>query len=40
MNHAPVFHALVATLLEADPAPARAWLRTHGAGLHWVGRSS
>jgi len=40
MNHAPVFHALVATLYGSDPAPARAWLRTHGAALHWVGRSS
>ncbi len=40
MNHAPVFHALVAELLEADPTPARAWLRTHGAALHWFGRSS
>ncbi len=40
MNHAPVFHALVAELLEADPMPARAWLRTHGAALHWLGRSS
>jgi predicted metal-dependent hydrolase len=40
MNHAPVFHALVADLLGADPMPARAWLRTHGAALHWLGRSS
>jgi len=40
MNHGTAFHALVATLLEADPTPARAWLRTHGAALHWVGRSS
>jgi predicted metal-dependent hydrolase len=40
MNHAPAFHALVAELLESDPMPARAWLRTHGAALHWVGRSS
>jgi predicted metal-dependent hydrolase len=40
MNHAPVFHALVAELLDADPTPARAWLRTHGAALHWLGRSS
>lgn len=40
MNHAPVFHALVADLLEADPMPARVWLRTNGAALHWVGRSS
>lgn len=37
MNHAPAFHRLVATLLEADPAPARAWLRRHGSALHWVG---
>ncbi len=40
MNHAPVFHALVAELLGEDPAPAIAWLRRHGAGLHWYGRSS
>jgi len=40
MNHGAAFHALVATLLEDDPTPARAWLRTHGAALHWVGRSS
>lgn len=40
MNHAPAFHALVAELYGADPAPARAWLRAHGAALHWVGRSS
>ncbi len=40
MNHAPAFHALVAELLESDPMPARTWLRTHGAALHWIGRSS
>lgn len=40
MNHAPAFHALVKRLYGADPTPARAWLRDHGAGLHWVGRSS
>ena len=40
MNHAPVFHALVAELYGEDPTPARVWLRTHGAGLHWFGRSS
>jgi len=40
MNHAPVFHALVAELYGEDPTPARVWLRTHGAALHWVGRSS
>lgn len=40
MNHGPAFHALVAALLGTDPTPARSWLRTHGAGLHWFGRSS
>ncbi|MES3096916.1 M48 family metallopeptidase [Sphingomonas aerolata] len=40
MNHAPAFHALVADLYGEDPTPARVWLRTHGAALHWVGRSS
>ena len=40
MNHGAAFHALVARLLGSDPTPARAWLRHHGAGLHWVGRSS
>lgn len=40
MNHGAAFHALVAELYGADPTPARAWLRTHGAALHWVGRSS
>ena len=37
MNHGPDFHALVEALLEADPAPARLWLRRHGAALHRVG---
>jgi predicted metal-dependent hydrolase len=36
MNHSPVFHRLVATLYEADPGPARDWLRRNGSGLHWV----
>lgn len=36
MNHGPDFHALVASLLEADPRPARLWLRRHGAGLHRI----
>jgi predicted metal-dependent hydrolase len=40
MNHAPAFHALVEQLYGSDPTPARAWLRTHGAALHWIGRSS
>ena len=40
MNHGPAFHALVASLDESDPARSRAWLRAHGAALHWVGRDS
>ena len=40
MNHSPAFHALAAELLGSDPAPAHAWLRAHGASLHWFGRSS
>ncbi|MEA3010964.1 MAG: hypothetical protein QOJ91_2656 [Sphingomonadales bacterium] len=39
MNHGPDFHALVETLLEADPKPARLWLRRHGPSLHRVGRA-
>lgn len=39
MNHSPAFHRLVEQLFEADPAPQRAWLRSHGAALHWIGRS-
>lgn len=38
MNHSPVFHRLVEQLYEADPTPAREWLRRNGASLHWVGR--
>lgn len=40
MNHGPAFHALAADLDEGDPAEARAWLRAHGASLHWFGRGS
>jgi predicted metal-dependent hydrolase len=40
MNHSPAFHALVAELYGSDPTPHRAWLKSHGAGLHWFGRSS
>lgn len=40
MDHGPEFHAAVARLYGEDPAPSRAWLRTHGAALHWVGRDS
>jgi predicted metal-dependent hydrolase len=39
MNHGPQFHALVETLLGADPKPARLWLRRRGAALHRIGRS-
>lgn len=39
MNHGPDFHALVETLLESDPKPARSWLRRHGPSLHRVGRT-
>jgi predicted metal-dependent hydrolase len=37
MNHGAEFHALVATMHGADPRPARQWLRSHGAALHWFG---
>jgi hypothetical protein len=39
MNHGPQFHALVETLLGADPKPARTWLRSHGSALHRIGAS-
>lgn len=37
MDHSPRFHALVRKLFEADPAPARAWLRREGGALHRIG---
>lgn len=40
MDHSPAFHAAVARIFDADPTPARIWLRAHGAALHWVGRAS
>jgi predicted metal-dependent hydrolase len=40
MNHGPDFHALVAELNGADPAPSRHWLRANGTALHWFGRES
>lgn len=40
MHHGPDFHALADALTEGDPADSRAWLRAHGAGLHWFGRAS
>jgi predicted metal-dependent hydrolase len=38
MHHGPEFHALVAEIYGADPAPSRRWLRANGATLHWYGR--
>lgn len=38
MHHGPEFHRLVELLFGADPAPARLWLRRHGAALHRIGR--
>jgi predicted metal-dependent hydrolase len=38
MNHSPAFHAHVERLFGSDPGSARAWLKRHGATLHWVGR--
>jgi predicted metal-dependent hydrolase len=40
LDHSPRFHALVETLLGADPKPARLWLRREGAALHRVGRKA
>ncbi len=40
MDHSPAFHAEVARLFAGDPKPARQWLRTHGARLHWFGKTS
>ncbi|MEJ7926985.1 YgjP-like metallopeptidase domain-containing protein [Sphingobium sp. AN641] len=37
MDHSAAFHAAHARILGRDPAPARAWLKAHGAGLHRVG---
>jgi predicted metal-dependent hydrolase len=36
MNHSPAFWRVVAELA-GDPAPAKAWLKAHGAGLHRYG---
>lgn len=40
MDHSPAFYALATMLDRGEGEPARAWLRTHGATLHWFGRSS
>ena len=39
MNHGAEFKRLEAKLLGESPSAARAWLRTHGAGLYGYGRS-
>lgn len=39
MHHGPAFHAQVAALVGTDADRSRAWLKRHGAALHWVGRS-
>lgn len=40
MHHGPQFHAFAAALSDADDRAAHAWLRRHGAGLHWIGRAA
>lgn len=40
MDHSAAFHAAVARIYEGDAVAARAWLRAHGAALHWFGRES
>jgi predicted metal-dependent hydrolase len=40
MDHSPRFHALVRELYGRDPKAERAWLRSHGRGLHGFGRVS
>lgn len=40
MDHSPAFYAALRDLYGADPAPSRAWLKRHGASLHWLGRRS
>jgi len=39
-NHGAAFWALAGDLTDGDLAAARAWLRRHGAALHWVGRAT
>lgn len=39
MDHSRAFHTLAAQLYGGDPAPARDWLRRHGARLYWFGRA-
>ncbi len=39
-NHGPAFWALAAELTAGDLTAARAWLKAHGAALHWIGRAA
>jgi predicted metal-dependent hydrolase len=38
-NHGPDFHALLARI-DANGTASKRWLRAHGAGLHWIGRTA
>ena len=40
MDHSKRFHALVAELLGADPAPARRWLRANAGTVQGFGRAA
>lgn len=40
MDHSADFHAAVERLLGRDPGPERAWLRSHGRDLYWLGREA
>lgn len=40
LHHGPDFWALATNLYDGDMAAARRWLKTHGPGLHWVGRNA
>lgn len=39
MDHSAGFWTLAEELLGGDHGPARRWLKRHGPGLHWFGRS-
>ena len=40
MNHSQEFWALATDLYDGNMLAARRWLKAHGPGLHWIGRSS
>ncbi len=39
-NHGREFWRLAAELTDGDLPAARAWLKAHGAALHWIGRAA